>query len=524
MVDADLNKYKFGPFAFLVLILLWLPGCTSLPSLEGRSESRALNLQDARQTSLGGTFSAQVDLHPSKSGIYTLVDAWDAFAARLFLAERAEKTLDVQYYIWQNDKTGHLMLSALQEAADRGVRVRLLLDDLNTRPLEGTLLHLHAHPNIEVRLFNPFMLRSSRIWGFITDFNRANRRMHNKSFTADNQVTIVGGRNIGDGYFGAGDGFLFADLDVLAIGPVVQEVSLDFDDFWASQSSYPLDFVTNKGRLRQRYAPQPIAVMMATRAEVYDYLNTVVDTSHMQAVLDGTMSFEWASTIMVSDDPGKGLGHASDGQLITHQLRKAIGEPEHYFELVSPYFVPTRAGTEALIGYAERGVEITILTNSLAATDVAIVHAGYAKWRKPLLEAGIRIYEMRQLPKTGESESDDRLVRFGSGAASLHAKTFAIDGKRVFVGSFNFDPRSVALNTELGFVIESQRLAQRIDQTFSERIPRMAYELKLSPSGRINWLERNQNEVVIHGVDPNTTVLKRTLVRVLSWLPIDWLL
>lgn len=515
---------KIGPFASLALILLWLSGCASLPSLEGRSESTALHLQDARQTQLGDTFRPQVDLHPGKSGIYPLDDAWDAFAARLLLAERAEKTLDVQYYIWRNDKTGRLMLSALLDAAERGVRVRLLLDDLNSRPLEGVLFHLHAHPNIEVRLFNPFMQRNSRIWGFITDFDRANRRMHNKSFTADNQATIVGGRNIGDGYFGTGDGLLFADLDVLAIGPVVQEVSLDFDHFWASQSAYPLDFVADVSTKRERYAPQSIAAMMSSQEEVYEYLNSVMDTSHMQALLDGSMPFEWANTIMVSDDPGKGLGHAHGGQLITHQLRKVIGEPEHYFELVSPYFVPTRAGTEALIEYAERGVEITILTNSLAATDVAIVHAGYAKWRKPLLEAGIRIFEMRRLPTNGEPESDERLARFGSGAASLHAKTFAIDGERVFVGSFNFDPRSVALNTELGFVIESERLAQRIDDTFSERMPYMTYELKLSSSGRIYWLERNPGEVIRHDVDPNTTLFKRASVRVLSWLPIDWLL
>nr|WP_228517588.1 phospholipase D family protein [Aliidiomarina indica] len=509
---------------WIVITLFWVSGCSSLPALDDRIETSALNLQDARDTTLGRTFQEQGDLHPGKSGIYPLDDAWDAFAARILLAERAEKTLDIQYYIWRNDKTGRLLLSALYDAAERGVRVRLLLDDLNTIPLEGVLYHLHAHPQIEVRLFNPFLQRNSRIWGFITDFDRSNRRMHNKSFTADNQATIVGGRNIGDGYFGTGDGLLFADLDVLAVGPVVQEVSLDFDHFWSSGSTYPLHFIADIHNKGDQHAVTSIAAMMSSQDKVYEYLNSVMDTSHMQAVIDGLMPFEWANTIMVSDDPGKGLGNATGGQLIIHQLHKAIGEPERYFELVSPYFVPTRSGVDALIEFAERGVEITILTNSLAATDVAIVHAGYAKWRKPLLEAGIQIFEMRRIANNGDEESDERLARFGSGAASLHAKTFAIDGERVFVGSFNFDPRSVALNTELGFVIESKALAQRIDGTFSDRMPYMAYELKLSPSGRIYWLERNPGEVIRHDVEPNTTLFKRTSVRILSWLPIDWLL
>lgn len=506
-----------------ILSILVLIGCVSLPELDGRTQSSALGLAESRQTQLGQSFAPKVDLHPGKSGIYPLDDALDAFAARLVLAQNAEQTLDVQYYIWRNDKTGRLLLSALYEAAERGVRVRLLLDDLNTRSLEGVLYHLHAHENIEVRLFNPFVHRNSRVWGFVTDFNRANRRMHNKSFTADNQATIVGGRNIGDGYFGTDENLLFADLDVLAIGPVVQEVSLDFDHFWASRSAFPLDFVADVTRKSSRYAPEPIAEMMAAEEAVSAYLQTVSNTPRVRALMVGELPFIWANAIMVSDDPSKGLGDAEGAQLISYQLQRAIGNPERYFELVSPYFVPTRAGTDALIALAEQGVQITILTNSLAATDVAIVHAGYAKWRKPLLEAGIRIFEMRRISHNGGSEEEPP-PRFGSGAASLHAKTFAVDGERIFVGSFNFDPRSVALNTELGFVIESPELARRIDQTFVERMPLLAYELRLSPQGRLYWLERNAGEIIRHDVDPHTTRFKRAAVRTLSWLPIDWLL
>src|SRR5690554_2683741 len=218
-----------------------LAGC-SLPSLEERSTSQALSVEEARATTFGRLLAPQVQAHPGKSGIYSLADAHDAYAARVLLARSAEKTLDVQCYIWLNDVTGTLLMSELRQAADRGVRVRLLLDDNGTSGLDEQLAALHTHPNIEVRLFNPFVIRKPKAIGYITDFKRANRRMHNKSFTADNQATIIGGRNVGDEYFGAGS-MLFADLDVLAVGPVVDDVSSDFDLYWASESSYPVDLI-----------------------------------------------------------------------------------------------------------------------------------------------------------------------------------------------------------------------------------------------------------------------------------------
>ncbi|WP_241972456.1 phospholipase D family protein [Aliidiomarina haloalkalitolerans] len=501
-----------------------LPGVT-LPALEERTITTALTLEEANQTALGQTLSPLVADHPDKSGIVALTDALEAFAARLLLVENAEKTLDVQYYIWRNDDTGRLLLSALHEAAERGVRVRLLLDDLNSGPLEGILTHLHAHPNIEVRMFNPFPARRSRVLGFITDFNRANRRMHNKSFTADNQVTIIGGRNIGDSYFGAGEGFLFTDLDVLAIGPVVTDVSDDFDRFWSSPSAYPLHQLVDMQRKRSRYKPQPVAQMLAANDALVEFMDEVMATTFAADALRGDVTFMWAETTMVSDDPLKGLGKAEEEQMIMHQLQKAVGEPQHYFELISPYFVPTRWGVDALIEMAEQGVEIIILTNSLEATDVAIVHAGYAKWRKKLLRAGIRIFEKRQiLPLDPFMDEEPAVGRLGSSAASLHAKTFAIDGQRVFVGSFNFDPRSALLNTELGFVIDSPELAQMIDQTFTERMPMQAYELQLSPQGRLYWLERKPGHIIRHEKDPYTTWLQRFNMRFFSLLPIDWLL
>lgn len=214
-------------------------GCSALSSLENRATSMALF--DTGATRLGQAISPLVEAHPGMSGIFPLADARDAFAARALLARAAERTLDLQYYIWHADMSGTLLFNAIRDAADRGVRVRLLLDDHGTSGVDTELAALDAHPDIEIRLFNPFVIRKPRAINYLTDFFRLNRRMHNKSFTADNQATIIGGRNTGDEYFGASDGLLYVDLDVMAVGPVVSEVSKDFDRYWASESSYPVE-------------------------------------------------------------------------------------------------------------------------------------------------------------------------------------------------------------------------------------------------------------------------------------------
>ncbi|MBN9407350.1 MAG: phospholipase D family protein, partial [Burkholderiales bacterium] len=235
---------------------LLLAGC-SLPPLAGRSTSAALELPAARDTQLGRALGPELAAHPGLSGIHALDHPHDAFAARVLLARAAERTLDVQYYIWRGDTTGTLLLAELLAAAERGVRVRLLLDDLGTAGLDGPLAAMNGHPRIEVRLFNPFAWRSPKPLGYLADLRRANRRMHNKSFTVDNQASIVGGRNVGDEYFGATSGVLFADLDVLAVGPVVQDVSDDFDRYWASASAYPAE------RILPAVAPQAVAELAA---------------------------------------------------------------------------------------------------------------------------------------------------------------------------------------------------------------------------------------------------------------------
>ncbi|HEY9450811.1 MAG TPA: phospholipase D family protein [Gemmatimonadaceae bacterium] len=489
-----------------------------------------MTLRNTADTRLGYAVLPLARAHPGESGIVPLADGRDAFAARALLAAAAESTLDIQYYIWHGDMSGTLLFEALHRAADRGVRVRLLLDDNNTAGLDSTLAALDSHPNIEVRLFNPFVHRRWRYVDYITDFRRLNRRMHNKSMTADNQVTIIGGRNVGDEYFDAGQAPLFVDLDVLAIGPVVNDVSSDFDRYWASASAYPAD------RVLSTVAPARIADL-TTAASLVErdpaaraYLQALAQLPFVRDLLAGQLHLEWAVTHMVSDDPAKGLGAATNGGLLWERLKRAIGTPASELELVSPYFVPGSGGVDAFAAMVRKGVQVSLLTNSLEATDVVAVHAGYAKRRKPLLEAGVRLFEMkreatgvvaRNRAPTGSRGSG---MTGSSSASSLHAKTFSMDRSRIFIGSFNFDPRSAHLNTEMGFVIESPELAQRVVDAFARGIPERAYEVRLTNSGSLEWVEQRDGREVVHTEEPGATFWTRAMVAVLSALPIEWLL
>ena len=497
-----------------------LTGC-SLPPQNLRP-SFALSAEEAEATRLGQAIAPLAAEHPGKSGIHPLSNPHDAFAARVLLARAAERTLDVQYYIWHGDMTGTLLLEELHTAADRGVRVRLLLDDNGTVGLDTELAALAQHPLIEVRLFNPFVLRSPKWLGFLTDLSRLNRRMHNKSFTADSQASIIGGRNVGDEYFGATEGVLFVDLDVLSVGPVVGEVSADFDRYWASGSAYPVEQILPAVSPRTLDRLTRNAALVERNADAAEYVAAVSRSDFIRQLLNGQLPLEWSRTRMVTDDPAKALGQAGPDGLLTRQLSHILEQPSDEVVLISPYFVPTAAGVEAFAALAERGIRVRILTNSLGATDVAAVHSGYAKRRKNLLRAGIELYEMRRL--SPHLERNESAGPFGSSGSSLHAKTFSIDGKRVFVGSFNFDPRSANLNTELGFVIDSPALAQRIHQAFDTTVPANAYEVRLDQDGRLYWLEDHDGRQIRHDHEPHTGLLKRSGVWLLSLLPIESLL
>jgi putative cardiolipin synthase len=465
--------------------------------------------------------AARTRPHPEQSGIVELRNARDAFAARAHLADAAERTLDIQYYIWRNDMSGTLLLEALRRAADRGVRVRLLLDDNNTAGLDVLLGALDAHPNIEIKLFNPFKLRRLRTLNFLIDFSRLNRRMHNKSFTADDEVTIVGGRNIGDEYFDAHDEIAFVDLDLMAIGPVVRAVVTDFERYWNSASAHtatrylqapPQSSVDDLVRAAERVTRSPAATT---------YVRALQNSSFVRDLLAGNLQYEWAVAHLLSDDPAKALGRAQPRGLLTQRLGAVLRNPAAELLLISAYFVPTRSGVQTFADLVRSGVKVTVLTNALEATDVGVVHAGYAKHRKHLLKAGVVLYELRRISDS-YSGRDRKLT--GSSGSSLHAKIFAVDRRRLFVGSFNFDPRSARLNTEMGFLLDSPALAQRIAGAFDQDIPSRSYRVELSKHGLLRWIETKDGVERVHTREPAAPAWRRAFLYVLSKLPIEWLL
>ncbi len=503
--------------SLLLLAALALAGCASLPPLAGRPASTAY--QDTAATYLGRTVAGLTRDHPGQTGVFALAQGLDAFAARARLADVAERSLDVQSYIWRDDMSGGLLLDALRRAADRGVRVRLLLDDINTAGLDGMLATLAEHRNIEVRLFNPTVTRRWRSLGYVVDFARQNRRMHNKSFTADNQVTIVGGRNIGDEYFDAGRTLQFVDLDVIAIGAVVPQVSQDFDRYWASDSAYPVEGLVRAGSA----APPPVdeAAGAERAAMTALYLDALERQGFVRDMAERRLALEWATVHMVSDDPAKGRGLAERDALLWPKLMRVMKPPVRHLELVSPYFVPGAVGVRQFTDLARKGVQVTIVTNSLEATDVAAVHAGYAKHRKALLEAGVALFEMKRAPSA--LAAVERRIG-SSSASSLHAKTFSVDRSTVFVGSFNFDPRSAQLNTELGFVIESPAMAAAASDAILSRLAANAYRVRLGPDGALQWVDRVDGREVVHDTEPGAGFWRQLGVSMLSLLPIEWLL
>jgi putative cardiolipin synthase len=514
----------WGSLCCGVALALVLTGCSSLPVVTEKPVSQAL--ADTQATRLGRAAGPLVREHPGQSGFLALGDGREAFAARIRLADAAERSIDLQTYIIHADETGLLMFDRLKRAADRGVRVRLLLDDNNTAGLDPIIAMLDAHPQIEVRLFNPFAGRRFRLAGYATDFSRLNRRMHNKSFTVDNQATVVGGRNIGNEYFQAGQGTTFADLDVLAIGGIVGEVSSLFDLYWSSASAYPAASIL--GGTAPLAAPEfdSKVRLIQDAPETAAYVDALRNAPQVQDLMAGRAQAEWATVRLVYDDPEKVLNPTDRHDLqMTPQLEATLGKPAIALDLVSPYFVPGEAFALALQQMARRGVRVRVLTNSLAATDVAAVHAGYAKWRKDLLRAGVVLLELKPsaVPQ-GQAPAESAKPKSGPGGsskASLHAKTFGVDGQRIFVGSFNLDPRSARLNTEMGVVIDSPRFATDLAAALDRAAKGTAYVVRLTADGKLEWVD---GDGTVFSTEPQTSAMRRGAVQVLSWLPIEWML
>ena len=502
----------------LLVLTLMLSACQILPDLSRRSVSTHLDLPASPQLQNALLPSESAPASSKLSDIYLLDDPHNAFVARAALIQSAQKTLDIQYYIWKNDISGKLMIQMLRQAAQRGVRVRLLLDDNNTPGLDNLLALLNQEPNIEVRLFNPFANRNFRALGYLTDFPRLNRRMHNKTLTADNQATILGGRNIGDEYFNVTTDTGFADLDILAVGPLVGEVSTDFDRYWASGSSYPFEWI-----VLQADAAKGLQELQQgqsnNQAVLASYRRELQNSDLFSDIRANRIPWIRAPAHLISDDPAKGLARDKHKPDIISMLNEALQSPQREVYIVSPYFVPTEQGLRALSLLSQRGVRITVLTNSLQATDVAAVHSGYARYRRDLLKSGISLYEMKAtqaVPKV----TDRGLT--GSSATSLHAKTFVVDRERVFIGSLNLDPRSARLNTEMGVVIESVPLATAMQTSLEETVPQYAYAVTLDQQQRLQWQDPESGS--LSRKEPQAGFWKRVAAKLLSFLPIEGLL
>ena len=506
-----------------VMALLLISGCATLPKDFERPESYAYT--DTDDTLLGKARLHEKEAHPGKSGFLPFGNGLDAFVARALLAHGAERSIDAQYFILQSDLIGRLFVDQLLKAADRGVRIRLLVDDMELEGRDLGAAALDSHPNMEVRIFNPFSRKTGRTSQLLTRFGSVTRRMHNKSFTVDNQAAILGGRNIGSEYFEAHPKLAFSDLDVLIIGPVVKEVSASFDLYWNSELAYPATVL--KG---EPPTPHEIEEM---RQRLNEFVAQQADSAYLQALRDSSLAnrirrnevrYNWGEAAVIYDQPEKILHDFSKSEYhLTPKLKPYLEGITEELIIFSPYFVPGKSGVGFLKQLREQGVRVRILTNSLSSTDVGLVHSGYAKYRKDLLRAGVELYEMNM--KFNKKERKEKKGKHESPKATLHAKSFVFDRKQVFIGSLNLDPRSVYHNTEIGVILTSTEIANEMGDWFDQNIERVGFRLELytDENGyeKIRWHGLEDGKQRVFTVDPYTGFWQRFRIGLMSLLPIE---
>ena len=524
-------------------LALLATGCASLPEDFERTRSEAL--PDTDDTSLGRVASASLATSTTMPGArdvatgasaedvalsgFQLVSAGEeAFGTLYTLIGRAQRSLDLQYYIVADDPYAHTLLRAAREAAERGVRVRLLIDDFYTTGLDNRIAWYAEHPNVEVRVFNPFAHGrawfATRLITSIADIDRINRRMHNKLLVADNAFAVTGGRNVGAEYYQHSDRTNFLDLDVLTAGPIVRDLSATFDRYWNSGFAYPIEVFAGpaaktRDTIDQRALADPRDPVIAATREARQL------GSGFAARLDsGRLTMDQAVAELIADRPSKigrtrprrdGSG-VMTGTTIATDLLSIIATAQSELIIVSPYFVPGERGTQALRALVERGVHVRVLTNSLAATDAAIVHIGYSKYRRRLLSLGVEISELR--PEPGEESV--KLGALGSSKASLHAKALIVDRKSIFIGSFNVDQRSSFENTEMGLDIESEALALQVVGILRDRGPKSVYRVSIDAGGDLHWTAIDDGVEHVYDDEPGVgSFLKFTLKMLAPFAP-----
>lgn len=453
--------------------------------------------------------------HPGLSGFNLIKTGSEAFCVRRALIQSAQERLDLQYYIVQDDLTGKLLVEELLRAADRGVRVRILLDDLDFRRASETILILDSHAHIEIRIFNPASTRRqkwlNKLLRFSAFFERYSKRMHNKALIADGMLAVAGGRNLGDEYFDARAAFAFNDLDVLALGPVVDAIQQGFDAYWDARASHSLHSVGVDAP-----PPRTVAKHRITLRRFHD------DVAHRRMVsklppekvidqlLQGSLPFVWAQAEFLADHPDKVLTPVEQAESPPMQrLEALLKDAGQEFLAVSPYFIPARYGQNLLARLRRRGMRVRILTNSLASTDVSAVHSVYARYRTKLLELGVELFELRPIPGR---RTRNNLLRKGSSRSSLHGKVYVIDRAWVMIGSMNLDPRSWSRNTETMLVMRSEALAQEVLEMFEEiTVPECSFHLRLRDGGKVEWLACEKGRRKCYSSDPHPGLVRRLL-------------
>lgn len=530
VAEENKNVIRWRSPWFVLIAGILAAGCVPLKTNFVKTPSEAI--PPAFDTPSARYIHSETDGHSNDSGFRLLTNSTNALMSRIVLADHAAHSLDLQYYIFENDATGRLVAQRLVAAADRGVRVRLLLDEIHIADNYDFYEALDAHPNIEVRVFNPFPTRNPptivKAMQFLWEWRRMNRRMHNKSFIVDNTAVIVGGRNIGDAYFDADAASNFSDLDLIAIGPVVAEASATFDNYWNSDAAYPVTAFKKKRATKQDL--DRVKTQLAHDARAFaesDYAQEIFEKLPNGASADRRGGWFWGPATLVADQPEK-IDMKSDNPALRMgpKVRDMIDGAKSDLLLVSPYFVPGDSGVKFMTGIAGRGVTIKVLTNSLAATDEPASYAGYSHYREPLLSAGVQMYELQPAPGGKQTVTSSGK----SSGVSLHAKAVVVDTREVFIGSMNMDQRSKLLNTEMGIIVDCPELAAAVTAFVAKAMePENSFHLTIEKKandrpGNLLWTWSDDGKTQTSDTAPGVTRMRRLEVRLLSLLPIDGLL
>jgi len=492
-----MTTFKVCKISAILVFAGLLAGCATVSFDQPKSYSTAIT--NSGNTTLGRAVAKWSALHEEMSGFYPLNRGMDALGVRLRLAEIAEKTIDLQYFLMKNDTAGAVMVNALLKSADRGVRVRFLLDDIFTTVPDRSFLLMNQHPNIEIRIFNP--LSRSGIWtfNFIGQFSQANRRMHNKSFTVDNSISVVGGRNIADEYFQLKKDSVFVDFDVLAMGPIASEISISFDQYWNHSRAVPISYFSKQRKKED---------LQTVRADIAAELNDIYETVYRKAlksqllqdlIADRRPMFVGPAWVL-ADNPDKLIHKIDEAHMkLAKDLREVVRRAETEIIFISPYYVPGERGVQLIRDLVAKGVRVVILTNSLASNNHVPVHSAYARYRRDVIKAGAELYEIRA-NAAREFAGDEE----GAEVLTLHTKAFLIDRRYMFVGSLNMDPRSIEINAEMGLLIDSEPMVRTLTQGVDELLPTLTYRVIANDKGGLEWHTRIDKKEVIETKEPLT--------------------